>query len=148
MTAESGPPYREPVSTNIDLAASTGTLGLAFRRLAGRLGERPAIRTLDGVAYTWAGLRERVDALAGGLSRLGIARGDTVALMMNNRPEFFVADLAAVTIGAVPFSVYQTLPPEQIRYVVGDAGARVAIIERAFVEPFMRARAARPILAE
>jgi len=136
------------VNTNIDLAAGAGTLGLAFRRLASRLGDRIAVRTLDdAVAYTWEGLRERVDALAGGLTRLGVARGDTVALMMNNRPEFFVADLAAVTIGAVPFSIYQTLPPEQIRYVVGDAGARVAVIEREFVEPFMRARAGLPDLA-
>jgi long-chain acyl-CoA synthetase len=136
------------VNTNIDLAAGAGTLGLAFRRLASRLGDRIAVRTLDdAVAYTWTGLRERVDALAGGLTRLGVARGDTVALMMNNRPEFFVADLAAATIGAVPFSIYQTLPPEQIRYVVGDAGARIAIIEREFVGPFMRARAGLPRLA-
>jgi long-chain acyl-CoA synthetase len=135
------------VNTNIELAAGAGTLGLAFRRLASRLGDRIAVRTLDDtIAYTWKGLRERVDALAGGLTRLGVARGDTVALMMNNRPEFFVADLAAATIGAVPFSIYQTLPPEQIRYVVGDAAARVAVIEREFVEPFMRARAGLPEL--
>ncbi|HWP64957.1 MAG TPA: long-chain fatty acid--CoA ligase [Candidatus Limnocylindria bacterium] len=134
------------MNTHIALSAEAGTLGLAFRRLAARLGDRAAIRTLDGVSYTWRSLRERVDALAGGLARLGIGRGDTVALMMNNRPEFFVADLAAATIGAVPFSVYQTLPPDQIRYVVGDAGARVAVIEREFVEPFMRARSELPAL--
>jgi len=129
------------VSTNVELAADAGTLGLAFRRLAGRLNDKVAVRSLEtGDSYSWTGLREKVDALAGGLTRLGIGRGDTVALMMNNRPEFFVSDLGAATIGAVPFSIYQTLPPEQIRYVVGDAGARVAIIEREFVEPFMRAR--------
>jgi len=133
--------------SNIDLADHAGTLGLAFRRLAARLDARVAVRTLDdSVAYTWSALRARVDALAGGLARLGVGRGDTVALMMNNRPEFFVADLAAVTLGAVPFSIYQTLPPEQIRYVVDDAGARVAVIEREFLEPFLRARAGLPAL--
>jgi long-subunit acyl-CoA synthetase (AMP-forming) len=135
------------VKSILDLAAEAGTLGLAFRRLADRLGDQIAVRTIDdSTAYTWTELRARADALAGGLARLGVGRGDTVALMLNNRPEFFVADLAAATLGAVPFSIYQTLPPEQIRYVVGDAGARVAIIEREFLEPFMRARTDLPAL--
>ena len=43
-------------------------------------------------------------------------------MMLNNRPEFVPCDLAAVCLGAVPFSIYQTSSPEQIAYVVGDAG--------------------------
>jgi long-chain acyl-CoA synthetase len=135
------------VNENIAVAIQAGTLGLAFRRLADRLGERVAVRTVDdATTYTWRVLGQKADALAGGLARLGVGRGDTVALMMNNRPEFFVADIAAATLGAVPFSIYQTLPPEQIRYVVADAGARVAIVERAYLDAFMRARADLPEL--
>jgi len=100
-----------------------------------------AVRTLDeSVALTWGDVQRRVNALAGGLARLGVGRGDPVALMLANRPEFHLADLAAMLIGGVPFSVYQTAAPEQIEYVVGDAGARVAVIERAFFERFMKAR--------
>ena len=44
--------------------------------------------------------------------------------MLANRPEFHLADLAVMMLGAVPFSIYTTSAPEQIAYVVGDAGAR------------------------
>ena len=129
------------------IALEAGTLGMAFRRVAARHPDRMAVRTVDDeVAYTWDGLRNAVDALAGGLATLGVERGDTVALMLNNRPEFIVADLAAATLGAVPFSIYQTLAPDQIAHVVGDADARIAIIERSFLEPFMAARAQLPAL--
>jgi long-subunit acyl-CoA synthetase (AMP-forming) len=123
------------------------TLAEAFRCTAAAYPDRVAVRTLDGsVSLTWGRLRERVDALAGGLARLGVRRGDTVALMIGNRPEFHLVDLAAMTLGAVPFSVYPTLPPEQIEYVVGDSGAQLAVIERSFAERLDQARSALPRL--
>ncbi len=73
-------------------------------------------------------------------------RGDTVALMMGNRPEFHIADLAVMTLGGVPFSIYPTFTPAQIAYVVGDAGAKVAIVEAAHLETFRAARAELPAL--
>ena len=113
----------------------------AFHATAAGVPEREALRTFDGsVSLTWGQVRDRADAIAGGLVKLGVDHGQTVALMLSNRPEFHVCDLAAMTIGATPFSIYQTLPPESIEYVVGDAGAKVAIIERAFYETFMKAR--------
>ena len=106
-----------------------------------------ALRTLDDrVALTWGDVQRRANVLAGGLARLGVGRGDTVALMLANRPEFHLVDVAAMLLGAVPFSVYQTSSPEQIEYVVGDAGARVAVIERAYFENFMKARQNLPSL--
>ena len=60
-------------------------------------------------------------------------RGDTVALMLSNRPEFHLADLAVMSLGAVPYSIYLTSAPEQVAYVVGDAGSTVAIVEEAFL---------------
>ena len=83
-------------------------------------------------------LRDRADALATGLKRLGVDKGDSVALMLGDRPEFHVADLAVMTVGATPFSIYQTYAPEQIQYVVCDADARVAIIEGAVPRPLPR----------
>jgi long-chain acyl-CoA synthetase len=136
--------------SSFDGAANTRaakTFVEAFHGVAAGVPDREAVRSFDGsLSLTWGQVRERADAIAGGLAKLGVGRGDTVALMLTNRPEFHLADLGALTTGAVPFSVYQTLPPEAIAYVVGDAGARVAIIERAFQEPFMKARQSLPDL--
>ena len=81
-----------------------------------------------------------------GWPRLGVRRGDTVALMMGNRPEFHIADLAVMTLGGTPFSIYPTFTPAQIAYVVGDAGAKLAIVEAAHLETFRTARAELPAL--
>jgi long-chain acyl-CoA synthetase len=123
------------------------TMTEAFRLTVEDNADRVAMRTQhDEVRLTWAELRDRVDALAGGLAGRGVRRGDTVALMLGNRPEFAIADLAAMTLGATPFSIYQTFTPAQIAYVVGDAGARVAIVEEQFLERFRAARAELPAL--
>jgi len=125
--------------TRRSLTAST--MAEAFRITVEDHPDRVAVRTKDDeVSLTWAQLRDRVDALAGGLATLGVGHGDTVALMLANRPEFHIADIAVMTLGATPFSIYATSSPEQIQYVVSDAAARVAIIEEAFLEPFMAAR--------
>ena len=81
-------------------ATTATTLTEAFRITAEDFSDRVAVRTKDDeVSLTWGELRERVDALAGGLAALGVRRGDTVALMLANRPEFHVADLAVMTLG-------------------------------------------------
>jgi long-chain acyl-CoA synthetase len=122
-------------------AVDATTMAEAFRRTVETYGDRVAQRTKDDeVSLTWAQLRDRVDALAGGLAGLGVRKGDTVALMLSNRPDFAVADLAVMTLGAVPFSLYQTLSPEQIQYVVSDAGAKVAIAEQAYMDQLAGAR--------
>jgi len=127
------------------MSFESATLGQAFRRLADTYADQVVLRTVDdSVSLTWTELRERVDALAGGLAKLGLRHGDTIALMLSNRPEFHVADLAAVTLGATPFSIYQTLSPEQIEYVVSDAGATIAIVESAYLGAFLAAKANLP----
>lgn len=128
-------------------AVDAATLGEALRRTAAAHPDLVAVRTLDdAVSLTWSELRARVDALAGGLAGLGVGRGDNVALMLSNRPEFHLADLAVVTLGAAPFSIYLTSSPEQIRYVVADAEARVAIVEQAFLPRLLEARSELPLL--
>jgi long-chain acyl-CoA synthetase len=118
-------------------ATTAATLAEAFRITAEDFADRVAVRTKDDeTSLTWGELRRRVDALAGGLHELGVRRGDTVALMMGNRPEFHLADLAVMTLGATPFSIYQTFSPEQIAYVVEDSGTRVALIEAQYADAF------------
>jgi long-subunit acyl-CoA synthetase (AMP-forming) len=135
------------VARDTPAAVDAATLGEALRRTAAAHPHVVAVRTLDdSVSLTWADVRARVDALARGLAGLGVGHGDTVALMMGNRPEFHLADLAAVTLGAAPFSIYQTFSVEQIAYVVGDAGARVAIVEQAHLEVLLAAARELPAL--
>jgi long-chain acyl-CoA synthetase len=115
----------------------------AFASTVERLGDDVALRSGEE-ALTWRELEARVGRIAGGLASLGVEKGDTVALLLSNRPEFVACDLAAVALGAVPFSIYQTSSPEQIAYVVGDAEARVAIVEAAYLDVFERAREELP----
>jgi long-chain acyl-CoA synthetase len=132
----SGGPGRELMARN---------LVEAFDATVERLGEDVAIRTADdSVTMTWDELRQRVRAIAGGLASLGVSKGNTVALMLNNRPEFIPVDLAAVSLGAVPFSIYQTAAPEQIAYVVSDAGARVIVTESMFLDQIDRVKGSLP----
>jgi long-chain acyl-CoA synthetase len=115
----------------------------AFVATVSRQGDDIALRSGDQT-LTWSELAAQVNRIAGGLVELGVGKGDTVALMLSNRPEFIACDLAAVALGAVPFSIYETSSTEQIAYVVGDAEARVAIVEAAHLEAFERARADLP----
>ena len=112
----------------------------AFHQVVEKNPDQIAVRTRDGsTELTFSQLRERVDALAGGLAKLGVKRGDNVALMFNNQPEFHIADLAVVTLGATPFSIYATSSPDQITYVVQDAEAEVALIDPSFADRFLKA---------
>ena len=70
--------------------------------------------------------------IAGGLAALGVGHGDTIALLLANRPEFNLIDAAAMHLGAVPWSIYATSSPEQIRQLVDGAGSRVAVTEAGF----------------
>src|ERR1043165_2925487 len=126
-------------------ATTATTLAEAFRITAEDFSDRVAVRTKDDeVSLTWGELRERVDALAGGLAALGVRRGDTVAIMLSNRPEFHIADLAVAMLGATPFSIYVTYPAEEIEYLVTDAGSKVAIVEQAFLPVMLEARKSLP----
>jgi long-chain acyl-CoA synthetase len=128
-------------------AVDASTVAAAFRITAAERAEQVAIRTKgDAFTITWGALRERVDALAGGLAKLGVERGDAVALMLSNRPEFHLCDLAAMMLGATPFSIYNTYSPEQIRYLLQDAEARVLICEQQYLPQVLAARAEVPEL--
>ena len=64
---------------------------------------------------------DRATRLAAGLRTLGVGPGDRVVMLIGNRPEFHVADMAALLLGATPISIYNSSSPEQIRYLAGHA---------------------------
>src|SRR3954451_4886859 len=122
-------------------AVEAATLAEALRRTAAEHPDLVAFRRADdSVRLTRSEALLPVEAIAGGLRKVGVQRGDTVAILLTNRPEFHLIDLAAITIGATPFSIYNTYSPEQIEYVVTDAGARVAVSEDALVDGVLTAR--------
>jgi len=109
-----------------------------------------ALRARDGDGWqetTFAEYAEDACRVAAGLGELGVRRGDRVVLMMRNRPEFFVADMAALLVGATPISIYNSSAPEQVQYLVGHCEAKVAIVEDVdFLERFLKVRSELPAL--
>jgi long-chain acyl-CoA synthetase len=132
-------------SPAVGRAVDAPTVTEALRRTAANHPEIVAVRTADdSVSLTWSQLLGRVEDVAGGLAALGVGRGDTVAIMLGNRPEFHIVDLAAAMLGATPFSIYLTYPPSEIEYLLGDAGSRVAIVEQAHMGALLEARKGVP----
>ena len=86
-----------------------------------------------GLEWTYAETLNRIGAVAQTLHEQGIRRGQPVALMLRNRPEFHVVDAAVMMLGAVPFSIYNTSSPEQIAFVLEDSGAEVVVAESGFL---------------
>ncbi|MFI2341088.1 fatty acid--CoA ligase FadD11 [Nocardia gamkensis] len=89
----------------------------------------------DAATLTWREYAALVRRIAAGLSALGVRRGDTVASMMSNRIDFYPLEVGAQHLGATSFSVYNTAAPEQIAYVLGNAGVRLVMCEPRYVEP-------------
>lgn len=115
-------------------ALDAATLCEAFQRTAAERPGQLAHRTFGGgLEFTFGQYARRVRDLAEGMHSLDVRRGDRVALMTVNRPEFNLVDTAAMHLGAVPFSVYNTSSPEQIAYQFGNAGNRVVVTERRFL---------------
>src|SRR6266508_4097757 len=109
-----------------------------------------ALRARGGDGWqesTFAEYAEDACRVAAGLQELGVGRGDRVVLMMRNRPEFFVADMAALLVGATPISIYNSSAPEQVQYLAGHCEAKAAILEDVdFLERVLKVRDELPHL--
>lgn len=106
-----------------------GHLGVLFAESATRHADRTAtrIKTADGWATrTYAELATAVRRLAGRLIDLGIQPGDRIAIFSPNRPEWTLADLACLSVRAVPVPLYPSSTPEQIRHILADSGCVAA----------------------
>lgn len=71
---------------------------------------------------------ERVRNVALGLADLGIKPGDRIALLSENRPEWSIADLAILSLGAINVPIYTTQAVDQIRYILSDSGTRAIFV--------------------
>jgi long-subunit acyl-CoA synthetase (AMP-forming) len=119
----------------IDAALAEETLCGAFQATARAGGDRPALLTYGtDEVVSWDEYARRVRAVAGGLHALGVRDGQTVALLMRNRPAFNIADTAVLHLGGVPFSIYATEPAEQMLALILDSGAEVLVTEPEFLD--------------
>src|SRR5436189_3657947 len=125
----------------VGLGAST--LCEAFQLTAAEHPERVALRTKGGeYELTWGDYAQKVKRLAAGFAALGLQRGQTLGIMLTNRPEFHFADTAAMHLGATPFSVYNTYSAEQIEYLVSDAENRIVVTEAQYLDTVMKVKEA------
>jgi long-chain acyl-CoA synthetase len=108
------------------------TFAKLLARNAARFANRPAMRhKVFGIwkTWTWAQLLDEVRAYAVGLHRLGLKRGDHIAIIGTNRPHLYWSIMAAQMLGAVPVPVYADAVADELAFVLAHAEARFAAVE-------------------
>jgi long-subunit acyl-CoA synthetase (AMP-forming) len=125
----------EAATAHSGTAVDALTFCEAFQRMAMAYPDEPALRRVgDNSAITWREYAEHVEQLAGALAMLGIGHGDTVAMLVSNRPEAHLLDMAAVHLGAIPFNLYKTSSPEQLEYLLDHAESQFVLVEASLAE--------------
>ena len=113
-------------------AARADTFPKLLIRNARRYAGGPAYRHKDlGIwqVWTWEQVLEEVRAYAAGLARLGLKRGDTMAIVGSNRPKLYWSVMAAQMVGAVPVPVYADAGADEVAFVLAHSDARFAAVE-------------------
>ncbi len=135
----------------IDAVVEGQTVPTEFLKTVAVHGDLVALRWKDDAdgwhETTYTEFADQVARAAAGLAAQGLGKGDRLMLMIRNMPEFHVLDTAALFVGATPVSIYNSSSPDQIEYLVNDAGAKMAIVEdRGFYEAFSKVRQSMPTL--
>jgi len=107
------------------------TLGALIDELAATRADADAV-VFHGERVTFAGLRDRADALARAFLALGVRHGDRVAILLPNRPEWLIAAVAAAKAGAVSVAISTFSTPREIAWALEHAQPRVIVTMEAF----------------
>lgn len=101
-----------------------------FSHFRGQNDQAPIARKINGayVPISYTSLEEDYHHLAAFLKDKGIERGDRVAILSENRPGWYLADMAILSLGAIDVPLYPSLPPNQIEYILNDCGAKGIIV--------------------
>ena len=118
----------EPAFTGPTTASSVPALCLAATLKHGKADALNHRVSGEWINTSAAAFAERVRDVALGLAARGIRRGDRVALLSENRPEWSIVDLAILSLGAINVPIYTTQAVDQVRYILTDSGARVLFI--------------------
>jgi len=103
-----------------------GTLNRLFFDAVAKFDKPDALQVKRGGRYepiSSRSLADHVRQVALGLQELGVVRGDRVAILSENRPEWAIVDYASLTAGLTDVPIYPTLPAEHIPYQLNDSGA-------------------------
>lgn len=114
------------------MAVSGRTLTEVFENRVARSADRVAMRAKSADGWqriTFLEYDAQAREIAGGLISLGVQKGDTVALLSTNRPEWHIADIGILLTGAITIPVYVTNSSSQVAHVVGHSDARIIIVE-------------------
>jgi long-chain acyl-CoA synthetase len=113
------------------------TICEAFARSVRLYSEKTALQYKDSSGkyrgITYGELDRLSGRLAGSLRELGVVQGDRVAIISYHGPEWVIADLAVIKLGAIVVPIYHTLTPSAMSYVLADAGCRLAFVENALM---------------
>jgi long-chain acyl-CoA synthetase len=140
-------PYDVQMGEPIRLAASERPANLVdlVHRAVERHPDRVALRWKErGAAHAWqartyAELWDWVEAVSIGLRQLGMAAGDRAVILSRSRPEWVVADLASLALGAETCPIFSAEKPDKIGYMVRNVAARFAFVESAHEAAKLRA---------
>jgi long-chain acyl-CoA synthetase len=122
-------------ATNLAEQCAKSAAGLTIPALVERnareYGDLPALSVVGSSEspLTWSQLRQRVAEVSRGLAEAGLEPGGRMLIMMANRPEHWLVDLAAVHLGAVPCTAYATLSTPQLAYLGTHSKAQVLVLE-------------------
>lgn len=125
------PAASSPAPSNSTVSPEPRTIGQMFLRSVEQFGKEPAILTKSKGPYlptTYAELYAKVLDVARGLVDLGLKRGDRLALLSENRPEWVWVDLACQLLGVVDVPIYPSLPSGQVEYILRDSGCRAMVV--------------------
>ncbi len=143
-------PGTEITAAEIDARIVAATVATRFRDTVAKYPDRVALRSWNGdtpTDITWAEYALRACRVAAALADAGVTRGDRVVFLITNRPEFHIADVAALLVGATPISIYNSSSPEQIAYLASHSSATYAIVENTkFLERLLSVRDQIPTL--
>ncbi len=121
-------------------------LATAFRRSAANRPDKPAVFWGDD-EFTYRTLLGQTNWLAERLAGdLGLKRGEHVGLWLKNCPQFVAGLFGVLTAGGVVVPINNFLKPDEVSYIVRDAGLKVLVTEAAMAEPVARLRALHPEL--
>ena len=143
-----------PAITNEEVSKMVAgqTVPTRFLDTVRRIPGQVALRWKDGDDWgelTFADYAERAARVAAGLGALGVEPGTRVVLMMRNRPEFHIADMAVLLCGATPISIYNSSAPEQVQYLAYHCEAQVAVVEDlGYLDRVLKVRNELPALRE
>ena len=103
-----------------------------FRKRCAELGDKLAMREKEfGIwnRFSWADYYARAQELGAGLMHLGVAPGDVVSIIAENRKEWLFFDMAIMSIGGVTNGVYTTDAPSQLQHICVDSNTKILVVE-------------------